>query len=188
MTLSFPGAASTTRRNRSSRPRGRTATTGRRTSPTAGTAGGAWATGGWSSAASGQHPRHRSCAIELLKVVLGVWDHIKNRGDHGADNWALDWLQFLPAKRESRRYVGDHVLTQNDIAAEGRFDDIVAYGGWSMDDHHPAGFRSAVLGAPMTIFHKAPSPYGIPYRCALLAKRRQSHVRRTLRERDARRR
>ncbi|MCX5758632.1 MAG: FAD-dependent oxidoreductase [Candidatus Hydrogenedentes bacterium] len=102
---------------------------------------------------------------ELLKTALGVWDHIKNRGDHGAENWALEWIQFLPGKRESRRYVGGHVLTQSDIEAEGRFDDVVAYGGWTMDDHHPAGFRAVKIGAPATIFHPAPSPYGIPYRC-----------------------
>jgi len=102
---------------------------------------------------------------ELLKIALGVWDHIKNHGDHGADNWALEWLQFLPAKREGRRYLGHHVLTQRDIEAGGRFHDTVAYGGWSMDDHHPAGFWAAKLGAPATLFHHAPSPYGIPYGC-----------------------
>jgi len=103
---------------------------------------------------------------ELLKIVYGVWDHIKNRCPErdGAENLALDWIQFLPAKRESRRYIGAYVLTQNDIESEGRFDDIVAYGGWSMDDHHPAGFNAVKLGAPATIFHPAPSPYGIPYR------------------------
>ncbi len=98
---------------------------------------------------------------ELLKIAFGVWDHIKNRGDHGADNWVMDWMGFLPGKRESRRYLGDHVLTQNDIRAEGRFEDTVAYGGWSMDDHHPAGIYHP--GQP-TVFHSAPSPYGIPYR------------------------
>ncbi len=99
---------------------------------------------------------------ELLKIAFGIWDHIKNHGDHGAENWALEWIGFLPGKRESRRYVGDHILTQNDVRAEGRFDDIVAYGGWPMDDHHPAGFR---YPGPPTIYHHAPSPYGIPYRC-----------------------
>jgi len=102
---------------------------------------------------------------ELLKIVFGVWDHIKNHGDHGAENWALDWIEFLPGKRESRRFIGDHILTQNDIEAAGRFPDIVAYGGWSMDDHHPAGIRAVKMGHPATIFHPAPSPYGIPYRC-----------------------
>lgn len=100
---------------------------------------------------------------ELLKIAFGIWDHIKNRGDHGADNWILDWVGFLPGKRESRRFVGDHTLTQNDVEAEGRhFDDVVAYGGWTMDDHFPEGFYKKEAG---TIFHAAPSPYAIPYRC-----------------------
>ncbi|MCC7491023.1 MAG: FAD-dependent oxidoreductase [Fimbriimonadaceae bacterium] len=99
---------------------------------------------------------------ELLKVSYGVWDHLKNRGDYDAANWMLDWVGMVPGKRESRRYVGDHLLTQNDVRAEGRFDDVVAFGGWSMDDHHPAGIRYP--GKP-TVFHPAPSPYGIPYRC-----------------------
>ncbi len=104
---------------------------------------------------------------ELLKIVYGVWDHIKNRCPKhraAAQNWAIDWVQFLPAKRESRRYVGAHLLTQNDICERGRFDDIVAYGGWPMDDHNPAGFWTTKLGASSTIFHESPSPYGIPYR------------------------
>lgn len=99
---------------------------------------------------------------ELLKVAFGVWDHIKNHGDHGAENWALDWIGFLPGKRESRRYVGDIILTQNDVHTGGHFNDLVAYGGWTMDDHHPGGMRWQ--GQP-TIFHPAPSPFGIPYRC-----------------------
>jgi hypothetical protein len=98
---------------------------------------------------------------ELLSCAFGIWDHMKNRGDHGADNWQLEWIGFLPGKRESRRYIGDHILNQNDVRAEGRFDDLVAYGGWSMDDHHPAGLKHN--GEP-TIFHEAPSPYGFPYR------------------------
>ncbi len=99
---------------------------------------------------------------ELLKVAFGVWDHIKNRGDHDADNWALDWVGFLPGKRESRRYVGDVIMNQNDVRSEGRYKDLVAYGGWTMDDHHPAGILYP--GKP-TIYHPAPSPFGIPYRC-----------------------
>ena len=99
---------------------------------------------------------------ELLKIAFGVWDHIKNRGEHGADNWELEWVGFLPGKRESRRYVGDLIMTQNHVEAEGKFDDLVAYGGWTMDDHHPAGFNYP--GKPTT-FHPAPTPFGIPYRC-----------------------
>lgn len=104
---------------------------------------------------------------ELMRVVYGVWDYIKNYSPAREESaqWAIEWIGSLPGKRENRRYVGDHVLTQNDVRASGTpgyFDDVVAYGGWSMDDHHPAGLLYP--GKP-TIFHPAPSPYGIPYRC-----------------------
>ncbi len=101
---------------------------------------------------------------ELLRIAYGVWDHIKNHCDNEdkAVNWELDWVGVLPGKRESRRYIGDYVLNQNDVTNEGRFDDLISFGGWPMDDHHPAGFHYE--GEPTT-FHPAPSPFGIPYRC-----------------------
>ena len=100
---------------------------------------------------------------ELLKTAFGIWDYIKNGGDYpDADYWELDWLGFLPGKRESLRYVGDYIMTQNDVRSGGKFEDIIAYGGWTMDDHHPAGFLTK---EKPTVYHPAPSPYGIAYRC-----------------------
>lgn len=100
---------------------------------------------------------------ELMRVGYGVWDYIKNHAPKKAeaDNWELEWMGSLPGKRENRRYLGDHILTQNDVRSGGDFADLIAYGGWSMDDHHPAGLYYP--GKP-TIYHAAPSPYGIPYR------------------------
>lgn len=97
----------------------------------------------------------------LLRVAFGIWDYIKNSGDYEADNWSLDFVGFLPGKRESRRYVGDHIITQNEVRDEGKFEDTVAFGGWPMDDHNPAGI--ATKESP-NVFHPAPSQYGIPYR------------------------
>ena len=105
------------------------------------------------------------CRDELLKICYGVWDHMKNHGDHDVDNWELEWIGFLPGKRESRRYIGKYTVTQNDVEAEGRFDDIVAYAGWSMDDHFPEGFYYT-KGHP-TIYHPAPQPWGLPLRCMI---------------------
>lgn len=101
---------------------------------------------------------------DLVRTAWGVWDYMKNHGPQAEKlrNWRLRWLGALPGKRENRRYVGDHILTQHDVESGGCFEDIVAYGGWSMDDHHPAGLY---YPGPATIFHPAPSPYGIPLRC-----------------------
>src|SRR5690606_13400513 len=100
---------------------------------------------------------------ELLAIMMGVWDHIKNSGNHPESaNWALDWFGFLPGKRESRRFIGQHVLTQNDIEGAVDFDDVIAYGGWSMDIHHPAGIEAK--GKKPNIHPYTPYMYGIPLR------------------------
>ena len=101
---------------------------------------------------------------ELLKIAFGVWDHMKNHGDHGADNWELEWVGFLPGKRESRRYVGDYVLTQQDVENCPRFEDTVAYGGWQIDNHLPGGFHmNAKYGAHLQK-RRLSEPYSIPLR------------------------
>ena len=79
---------------------------------------------------------------ELLAIVLGVWDYIKNSGEHpSSESWTLSWLGMIPGRRESRRIVGDVLLTQHDVEGKGReFPDAVAIGGWPLDDHPSTGF------------------------------------------------
>lgn len=64
---------------------------------------------------------------QLVSAIYGVWDHIKNEGEHGAENYELAWVGMLPGTRESRRIVCDYMLTENDILSNRRFDDKVAY-------------------------------------------------------------
>ncbi|MBQ6066360.1 MAG: FAD-dependent oxidoreductase [Clostridia bacterium] len=99
---------------------------------------------------------------ELLALAYGMADYIKNSGNvPDADYWEPTWIGFLPGKRESRRMVGPVIVTQGDVLSGGRFPDVVAYGGWPLDDHHPDGFYHA--GNP-NLCGETPSPYGIPYR------------------------
>lgn len=99
---------------------------------------------------------------ELIKIVFGIWDHIKNT-DKAAQNYALDWFNFLPGKRESRRLMGEYVLTETDIRdIKWHFDDI-AYGGWKMDVHTPGGILAA--DREPTTYFETNGIYGIPYRC-----------------------
>ena len=52
---------------------------------------------------------------ELYRCVYGVWDHIKNGGNHGAENYELIWVGNVAGSRESRRLVGLSTLTEQDI-------------------------------------------------------------------------
>lgn len=100
---------------------------------------------------------------ELLRAVYGVWDHIKNGGDHGAQNMDLEWVGVLPGKRESRRLLGDYVLCEADCAQGRRFADAVAYGGWPMDVHTVEGFLND--SDDPTVWLRLQDVYTIPYRC-----------------------
>ena len=102
--------------------------------------------------------------FELLAVVLGVWDYIKNSGNHpDSSPWAMDWLGMIPGKRGSRRINGDYILTQHDLAdANKEFEDAVAIGGWPMDDHPPGGFDRPDL--PPFVQIKTKEVYNVPLR------------------------
>jgi hypothetical protein len=125
-----------------------------------------WEYGYWWIEWGGQmHTIHDNERIrfELLSIVLGVWDYIKNSGNHPESaNWALDWVGMMTGKRESRRLVGDHLLTQFDLmGVNGDFEDAVCIGGWPMDDHPPGGFDRADL--PPCVQVKTPV-YNMPLR------------------------
>ena len=103
---------------------------------------------------------------ELVRAVYGVWDHIKNGGDHGAENFELVWVGMLPGVRESRRVECDYMLTEADIMANRRFDDVVAYGGWHVDNHVPGGLYA--FDKPASEVFPFEGSYDIPYRSYLV--------------------
>lgn len=99
---------------------------------------------------------------ELLAIMLGIWNYIKNEGDFNADNWALNWFGFVPGKRESRRFVGQHILNEKDTLESFDFPDAVAFGGWPLDLHPPKGI-DAIEERPATGV-PVPHLYNIPLR------------------------
>lgn len=101
----------------------------------------------------------------LLMVVLGYYDHIKNHwsGKDRAANYRLRFVSVFDGRRESRRFVGDYVMTQDDVTSGRHFDDAIGYSGWAVDLHHPEGIYSGSKG-PLYAALRAPMPT-IPYRC-----------------------
>jgi hypothetical protein len=99
---------------------------------------------------------------ELWKVAYGVWDHIKNSGQFPeAETLTLEWVGTIPGKRESRRFEGDHVITQQDIVEQRHHHDAVSFGGWAIDLHPSDGVYSERPGCQQ--WHSK-GVYEIPYR------------------------
>jgi hypothetical protein len=101
---------------------------------------------------------------ELLSILYGLWDHVKNSGDPryaNSANYDITWVGSIPGKRESRRIVGDYILKQQDVTAGTIFPDQVAAGGWNIDLHPPRGFYDENLPCSQAQLHDL---YTIPYR------------------------
>jgi hypothetical protein len=102
---------------------------------------------------------------ELLRIAYGLFDYLKNDPSQREKNrnLTLEWVGCVPGKRESRRFVGDCVVTENDLRERTAFHDAVAYGGWNLDDHAPRGFHDDRF-PPSTHTH-IPGLYSLPLRC-----------------------
>ena len=128
---------------------------------------GSWEYGYWWIEWGGAHDAvldNERVRFELLSIIMGVWDYIKNSGNHPESaNWAMDWVGMIPGKRASRRMDGPHILTQHDLMnLAGEFDDAAAIGGWPFDNHPPSGFDDPEI--PPYVSVKTPDTYNMPLR------------------------
>lgn len=130
-------------------------------------------------------PRHtiydnRSIRTDLQRYILGIWDWMKNADPEtmeACSTRALDWIGSVLGTRESRRFVGPVVVTEQDVQSRRAWEDEIAYGGWFLDLHTPGGLiaehseeNSVNRYNPFT--EKAArgfvGPYGIPLRCLMV--------------------
>ena len=62
--------------------------------------------------------------------------------------------------RETRRFIGDYILTEEDVVAGRAFEDEIARGSWGIDVHSPDGIHTGIE-------KYLQQSYGIPYRCMI---------------------
>ena len=69
---------------------------------------------------------------ELLSHLLGVWNYIKNYSENKeqASNYAIEWIGKLPGKRESRRLIGDVIVSEKNCRQSRKWPDRVCRSGW----------------------------------------------------------
>ena len=73
-----------------------------------------------------------------LRAVYGAFNAMKNRGGRAKHrNASLAWIAYVGGPRESRRLLGDVVLTREDVVAKRAFPDGCVPSTWSIDLHYP---------------------------------------------------
>ena len=103
----------------------------------------------------------------MLRMAVGYFDWLKNswQDREKASRYKLTALGTYNAKRETRRLIGDCILTENDYTEGVSYFDTVGYCGWKIDVHHVGGIFSG-SGGQFTINKKipiSPIPFGALY-------------------------
>jgi hypothetical protein len=103
-----------------------------------------------------------------FRAMYGAWDALKNV-DKRYPNHRLNWAAHISGKRESRRLLGDVILSKEDVLTGKEYDDGCVPTGWSIDLHLPdpryeKGFEGDAFIAKANYTRYKP-PYWVPYRC-----------------------
>ena len=103
-----------------------------------------------------------------LRAMYGAWDTLKNV-DKLYPNYKLNWAAYIAGKRESRRLLGDVVLTVDAFRTNQVFADACFPCTWTIDLHTPdPAFDKGQEGAEFiakATHGKYQTPYWAPYRC-----------------------
>ena len=105
-----------------------------------------------------------------MLVAYSNWNHVKNIGPRKAEfaDAELVWLAYVAGKRETRRLMGDHILTYDDVFEERKYPDGTCCTTWAIDLHYPMPANQRNYdGEPFRSIctHDKHYPYPIPYRC-----------------------
>ncbi len=106
-----------------------------------------------------------------FRAMYGAWDAMKNV-DKVLPNYKLNWSAYILGKRESRRLMGDVVLTVKDLKESRPFKDGCFPCTWGLDTHraHPK-YQKGFEGDEFISIHTHgkgytyKGPYWGPYRC-----------------------
>ena len=103
----------------------------------------------------------------MFRMAVGYFNWLKNSWSEKerAACYELVSLGTYNAKRETRRLIGDYILTENDYVEGKTFPDTVGYCGWKIDVHHTNGILSGALGkySANKKIPLSPVPFGCLY-------------------------
>lgn len=103
-----------------------------------------------------------------LRAIFGNWSYLKKNKAGKFGKHELAWVAYIGGKRESRRIIGDHILTQMDIQEGKLYPDGSVTATWTIDLHFPDAKNSKYFEGQeffASTKHIKVAPYTIPYRC-----------------------
>jgi hypothetical protein len=105
-----------------------------------------------------------------LRAMYGAWDALKNvRKQY--PNHRLTWAAYVMGKRESRRLLGDVVLSRDDLIKSKTYADGCVPTSWTIDLHlanpnYLRGFEAdPFISYVASDYESYKRPYWVPYRC-----------------------
>jgi hypothetical protein len=101
----------------------------------------------------------------LLAALYGTFANVKRREPEKYANLELDWVAYVPGQGEYRRYLGDYILTENDIRDHTTFPDAVARNSGAFCLHHEGNRKYDFRLRGWTWDERDGQPYDIPFRC-----------------------
>ena len=105
-----------------------------------------------------------------FRAMYGAFDALKNV-DGVLKTYKLGYADYIGGKRESRRLLGDVVLTKSDVFSNRQFEDGCLPSTWTIDVHYPRreyypSFHEGDAFIAAAYNEKLPAnPYFVPYRC-----------------------
>lgn len=104
----------------------------------------------------------------LLRALYGTFSNVKKLEPDTFANLEFDWLAYVPAQGEFRRYKGDYILTENDVRAHTTFPDAVVQNDGAFCIHipnQPGEGRYDFRLKDWVWDVRDNRPYAIPFRC-----------------------
>ena len=98
--------------------------------------------------------------MEARKQVLELYNFLRQNSEAFRESAIVSVAQNIGV-RESRKLLGVHVLTADDLKSLTIFDDSIALGNYDIDIHNPVGTGTYIYSFPKEAY------YSIPYRSLL---------------------
>ncbi len=124
-----------------------------------------WEYGQWCDPyTEGEHIRDH-----LLRAVYGTMSNVKTMEPDTWANLEFDWVGHVAGQGEFRRYIGDHVLSENDIRDHVEFPDAVVENSGAFCLHHPIHEDYDFRLKGWTWDTRDDEPFDVPFRCLYAA-------------------